>query len=202
MGVSDIIVIPFYKKKISPIQFPVALLGFTNNNVFKGDLYDRNIGNWEINSEWKLPKLYNTIICTRCAYFAKDPKDFIARCYNSLQPNGILYVDWGLGDHWRFKNYKVGWVKDGEQEYAYGNNNYLWSCIFSEKFTENPHYQQFEKEIKRYGYSDLKKSIMEEVPSVLSEAEVLSVFGNINFDLLCIREPYLQLYILMSSKKD
>ena len=83
----------------------VALLGFTNQDYFFGDLYDLQLGNWDINSEWSLPKKYDTIICTRCAYFAKDPKDFIKRCYNNLKKNGTLYVDWALGDHWRFDNY-------------------------------------------------------------------------------------------------
>ena len=125
MGASDPIVIPFYKKHIVNICPPVALLGFTNNNLFDGDLYDRSLGNWDINSEWKLNKKYSTIICTRCAYFSKEPKTFIEKCYNGLDKDGILYVDWGLGDHWRFKNFKVGWVKNGEQEYAYDNNNFL-----------------------------------------------------------------------------
>ena len=35
------------------------------------------MGNWDINTDWELKKKYNTIICTRCAYFAKNPEDFI-----------------------------------------------------------------------------------------------------------------------------
>lgn len=133
MGNNDKIVIPFYKEHIYPTG-SVALLGFSNNTMFRGDLYDLSLKNWEINSEWILSKKYDTIICLRCAYFAKDPKSFVARCHDHLNKNGTLYVDWGLGDHWRFKNFKVGWIKNGEHEYAYAKDNFLWSCIWSEKF--------------------------------------------------------------------
>jgi len=105
--------------------------------MFNGDLYDLSLGNWEINSEWKLPRKYDTIICTRCAYFAKDPDDFIKQCYDNLNENGLLYVDWGLGDHWRFAEFKVGWVKGGEQEYAFGDDNYLWSMVWDDTFLKN-----------------------------------------------------------------
>ena len=128
MGKSDPYLNNFYKQ-IKP-KGETALLGFQNNELFNGELYDLSLKNWNINSKWKLPKLYDTIICTRCAYFSRDPEDFIKRCYDHLKPNGLLYVDWGLGDHWRFKSYKIGWVKDNEHEYAYEDNNFLFDLKF------------------------------------------------------------------------
>lgn len=120
MGKSDEYLYQFYSQKITPnIKGDVALLGFTNNNWFQGDLYDPQLGNWEINSEWKLKKKYDTIICLRCPYFSKYPEDFIARCYSYMNNGGHIFAEWGLGDHWRFKDFKVGWIKDNKQEYAY-----------------------------------------------------------------------------------
>jgi len=152
MGVSNAIVVPFYKEHIEP-KGNVALLGSQDNNIFDGDLYDLSLGNWEINSQWDLPKKYDTIICTRCAYFAKDPDSFIIRCHNHLNENGKLYVDWGVGDHWRFPEFKVGWIKNNKQEYAYTSTNFLWSMIWGEDFIENKECHKFAEEIKKYGYS-------------------------------------------------
>ena len=123
MGRTNFILDAVYKDKF-PIKGPIALLGFKDNRISSGDLYDLELGNWNINSDWKLPKKYNSIISTRCPYFAKNPKDFIKRCYDNLEDNGEIFLDWGLGDHWRFENYKVGWVKDGEHEFAYKNDNF------------------------------------------------------------------------------
>ena len=117
MGRSDPYIYSFYKGNIAP-RGKTALLGFTDNTFFDGDLYDLQLKNWDINSSWQLHEKYDTIISLRCPYFAKDPQEFIRRCYNSLNDGGVLYADWGLGDHWRFKQYKVGWVKDGEQEHG------------------------------------------------------------------------------------
>ena len=107
MGRSDPHVLTFYNKTVKP-KGSIALLGFSNNNFYNGDLYDLSLDNWNINSEWILKKKYDTIICTRCAYFAEDPWDFIERCHEHLNKDGVLYVDWGLGDHWRFEGVR-GW---------------------------------------------------------------------------------------------
>ena len=98
-----------------------------------------SLDNWDINSDWLLPEKYDLIICTRCAYFSKDPADFIQKCKSILKPMGWLFVDWGLGDHWRFKNYKVGWLKDREHEYAAYNNfkSYVMSAVWNDKWEEN-----------------------------------------------------------------
>jgi SAM-dependent methyltransferase len=114
MGRSNPIYFPWAQSLIKP-KGKVALLGFTDEMYFQGDLYDLSLNNWEINSEWRLTQKYDTIICTRCAYFAKDPWDFIELCHEHLKPKGKLFVDWGIGDHWRFPDFKVGWVKNNEQ---------------------------------------------------------------------------------------
>ena len=89
MGRSDPHVLHFYNKTIKP-KGSTALLGFSNNNFYDGDSYDLSLDNWNINSEWILSKKYDTIICTRCAYFAEDPWDFIERCYDHLNINHSL----------------------------------------------------------------------------------------------------------------
>ena len=199
MGITNPIVFPFYKEKIKP-QGEVALLGFSNNDLFDGDLYDRSIGNWDINSDWTLCCRYDTIICTRCAYFAKNPLDFVQRCHNSLNDKGRLFVDWGLGDHWRFKEYKVGWIKNGEQEYAYGRENYLWSCVWDDSFLENKQCLDFAKAIKSKGYGNLKEAVMEEVPVVVPLESIQKYFTS-SVHFLTIEYPYLMMYILVCGEK-
>jgi len=200
MGKSDKYIIPFYKEKISQTDSPIALLGFSNNDMFDGDLYGLSLGNWNINSEWELDKKYNTIICTRCAYFAKDPEDFITRCYNSLGENGLLYVDWGLGDHWRYKDFKVGWLKGEEHEGHYFDGNFLWSTVWDDSFLEDGECKRFSKAIKKYGYEDLKASVKKEVPYMLTLNFVKKYF-DVRYDILTIEEPYLQMYILLSCRR-
>jgi len=201
MGVSNAIVVPFYKKHMIDIKGDIALLGSSNNDMFDGDLYDLSLGNWEINSEWMLPKKYDTIICTRCAYFAQKPYNFIERCHNSLNDNGRLYVDWGIGDHWRFTKFKVGWNKNGEQEYAYSRTNFLWSMVWNDDFLKDKECIRFEKEIEKYGYSSLKDAIYLEVPSILDTYHIDKYFKEVKYNILTIVSPYLQMYVLVSGVK-
>jgi hypothetical protein len=200
MGGSNHIVFPFYTEHIR-CKDPVALLGFADNSVFQGDLYDRKLENWDINAAWKLNRKYKTIICTRCAYFAKDPKDFMTRCFDNMEDNGNLYVDWGIGDHWRFESFKVGWVKNGEHEHAFGKENYLWSMVWDDSFMENEQCRIFQKAIEKYGYLDLKKAVYDEVPSVLEMEWIRKHFGSVEYNILTITEPYLQMYALISARK-
>ena len=200
MGKTNSILFPWYKRLIKP-KGDVALLGFDDNELFDGDLYDLSLGNWEINSKWNLNKKYDTIICTRCAYFSKDPEDFILRCYDSLNPNGKLYVDWGLGDHWRFVNYKIGWTKGEEHEYAYDKENFLWSCVWDDSFLDNHQFQVFQELVLKFGYTDVKKSIFEEVPVVL-ELKPISKYFDIKYDILSVWKDFPQLYIFISGEKN
>ena len=188
MGMSDPIL---YEKLYYPNIIPegeVALLGFTNNQRFKGDLYDLQLGNWNINSDWKLEKKYDTIICLRTAYFAKDPVNFIKKCYESLNDGGMLHVDWGLGDHWRYENYKIGWLKDGEQEQAYEEGNYLWSTVWdNEKIGNNEEFLVFKDICKEYGYDKINKELIyKEVPNILTYQDIekhFSIIEQQSFDL-------------------
>jgi len=202
MGNTDKIIIPFYKSHIKP-EAPTALLGFTNNNMFEGDLYDVGLGNWDINT-WEepycLPKKYKTIICTRCAYFAMTPECFLGFCHNSLEEGGMLYVDWGLGDHWRFDNFKVGWQKDGESEYGGKPEYRLYSAIWDESFLDHPQCKIFIEAIKEHGYDDLKKAICDEVFAVCTLDYIRESF-EVDYDILTTTKPYLQMYILLKLRK-
>lgn len=199
MGKSDGLIKPFYNKHIKP-SGETALLGFTNNSWYKGDLYDKALGNWEINSEWKLDKQYDTIICTRCAYFAKDALEFIERCCSNLKDGGRFYIDWGLGDHFRFKKFKVGFKKNGEHEYCYGDTNFEWSTIWSQDLEQDPQVKLFKKRIAKYGYHGaLSVHIDLEVPNVLDLATLKmdhSVYT------LALWEDMPQLYILLEGIKN
>jgi len=150
--------------------------------------------------EWALDKPYQTIICTRCAYFSRDPLSFVKRCHNNLGPEGVLYVDWGLGDHWRFKDFKVGWIKNEEHEYAYGEGNRLWSAMWNNDFLKNDSVKSFSEEIKCLGYDDIEKAIRSEVPFVLDPADLDDLFAwDVQF--LFLRKPYVQLYLLLRGIK-
>jgi len=166
MGRSDPVVFQFYRQNITPVG-SVALLGFTDANLFEGDLYDLQLNNWDINSDWKLDKKYDTIISLRCPYFSKNPQVFVDKCYEHLNDGGFLYMDWGLGDHWRFEDYKVGWKKNGEQEYAYGDSNFLWSTAWGDEFLDDDQYRLFCQRVEKFGYTDVKSAIFKEVPSIL-----------------------------------
>ena len=200
MGRSDPVISRFYKNYIRP-EGDTALLGYMNNDWFEGDLYDRQLNNWDINSDWQLNKKYDSIVSTRCAYFAKDPEQFVRKCYEHLNDAGTLYVDWGLGDHWRFENYKIGWIKDGEQEYAYGPKNYLWSTVWDDSFLRNGQFSIFSHRVKRFGYEDVKEAIYREVPNVL-ELDSINRYFEISYNMLALWDDSPQLYILIQGKKN
>ena len=199
MGRSDPIMKEFYGKFINQ-KGATALLGFVNNDWFYGDLYDRKLKNWDINSDWKLNHKYDTIISLRCPYFARDPEDFIKRCYENLNPVGLLYVDWGLGDHWRFDNYKIGWIKDGEQEHAYGKDNFLWSGVWHDQFVSDENFMLFSDRVKRFGYADVKSAIHEEVPKIL-DLKFVDKYFEMGYINLTLWEDRPQLYTLLVGKK-
>ena len=179
MGRSDPHIFNFYNQNIKP-SGSTALLGFTNNKWFDGDLYDLQLGNWNINSEWELSKKYDTIIC--------------------LNDGGKLYVDWGLGDHWRFKDYKIGWVKNKKQEYSYHEDNYLWSTVWDDSFINNPEYNKFEQRVSKFNYTDVKKAIHKEVPS-LCQIKSIKKYFNLSYNMLALWNDMPQLYILISGEK-
>lgn len=185
MGKSDPYVFSAYYDVLAeaglnlPILYSAAFLGFQGDNAFthvlgegKRDFYDLALDNWEINSDWKLKQKYELIVCTRCAYFSNDPDAFLRKCYDHLEPRGYLLVDWGLGDHWRFEKYKVGWIRDGEHEWAYKEDNKLHSCFWNPRFEELPDVKSFQLSATTAGgYVDrnITDIIQDEVPNVISE---------------------------------
>lgn len=199
MGKTNQYIIPWYKKHIQTLG-DVGLLGFSNNNLFEGDLYDLSIKNWDINNAWTLKQKYDTLICTRCAYFSKDPSYFISRCWDHLNDGGKLYVDWGLGDHWRFSDYKIGWKKNGEQEYAYKKNNFLWSTVWDEELLTDSEFKLFSERVSKFGYKNLKNAILEEVPHIITFDEIKKFF-KISYNTISLWEDLPQFYILLSLTK-
>ena len=208
MGKSDGFLFPVYRQLISrnivfePKIENTAVLGATVNNYtdLSSDLYDIKLNNWEINSDWKLPKKYDAIISTRCPYFAKDPEDFIKRCHHNLNKDGRIFVDWGLGDHWRYENYKIGWVKDGEHEWCYSPDNFLWSTVWDDEFLDHYAYKKFCKDVEKYGYYDVKKAIFDEVPSII-KLKTIKKYFKVSYNLKTLWSDSPQLYIMISGVK-
>ena len=210
MGKSDLIIFEEYRSILDEIKDPfdsVAFLGFSQENSFTNSIsakskrfYDIALKNWEINSDWNLDQKYDLIISTRCPYFSKNPQNFIKKCLSHTNDNGYVLLDWGLGDHWRFSQYKVGWKKNGEQEYAYHPQNYLYSCFWNDSLLKDEEVQKFWNAIKsnhNFGYNknqNLLEIIKEEVPVL------------INYPVYRIKTKFLwpespQLYIITLIKK-
>jgi len=202
VGKSDPYVFGFYKSLLPDCFYEsVALLGSQKDNSFTAsikcqekDFYDLGLDNWNINDEnWKINKKYDLVVSTRCPYFSKDPKLFIEKCLSILKPGGTALLDWGLGDHWRFDNYKIGWVKDGEHEYAYEEDNFLWSTIWHDSFTQHPEYQDFQNNIKKLGYENVETAMREEVPAILDLKDLANI--NLRANILSLWPESPQLYI-------
>lgn len=183
MGKSDPIILEEYARFLeSEISLcnSVAFLGFNQENSFTLSVkasvrhfYDAQLNNWDINDNWSLKQNYDLIVCTRCAYFSKEPLRFIEKCKQHLNNAGIAMIDWGLGDHWRFNNYKVGWLRNGEHEFAYKQENFLYSCFWNENLRKDINVELFWNHIltnKKFGYTlnnNLEEVIREEVPSLV-----------------------------------
>ena len=109
-------------------------------------------------------------------------------------------VDWGLGDHWRFENYKIGWIKDGEQEHAYKEDNFLWSAIWDDSFFEDYQFELFSRRVKKFGYDDVKKAIFDEVPKVMDLSYIKEYF-TASHTMMSLWDDGPQLYILVGGIK-
>ena len=92
-----------------------------------------------------------------------------------LKPGGKILIDWGLGDHWRFKDFSIGWKHHGYQEFAYDEKNYLWSCYFSKNLKKNHHYLLFEQYCKRFGYERVDSAIRDEVEVMLTDEKIIQL---------------------------
>jgi SAM-dependent methyltransferase len=207
MGKSNPIVFNFYLKNLNTFYYKdVALFGQDKDNEFtklikseNKDFFDLSLGNWNINNyPYKHDKKYDLVLCTRCAYFSKNPEKTLNEFYNILNPGGTIFIDWGLGDHWRFNNYKIGWLKNSEHEYAYCKDNFLWSTVWHDSLLGNSEYKLFEKWTKSFNYLNVKQAIFDEVPSVLD----ITKFDNVEIDVKALWPNSPQLYILCKFKKD
>lgn len=183
MGKSDPIIFSEYLKVLNEDNHDinsVAFLGFDKENLFTKSIksstrhfYDLNLKNWNINDDWSLKQQYDLIVCTRCPYFSKDPYTFVKKCLENTNNKGHILLDWGLGDHWRFKNYKVGWIRNGEHEFAYYPDNFLYSCYWNDDLSKDKNVSLFWDEIKTnptYGYNikdNLNDIIKKEVPCIV-----------------------------------
>ena len=232
MGKSDPMVYDIYYKSLNDIcggnlaniEFKnIGFFGQAKDNDFTAKIksenrkfYDLTLKNWNINSfPYNIEEKFDLIVCTRCAYFCKDPKKLFAEFNEVLLPGGKILIDWGLGDHWRFENYKVGWVKDKEQEWAYEEGNYLWSTVWHKIFENDPNVLLFKELIENHGYNveklsnvnpenTLQKIIEKEVPSVmmLNELNESQVFKNINCCITTLWADSPQLYIVLVVTKE
>lgn len=183
MGKSDPLIFAEYSKILEgELNFcnSIAFLGFNQENYWTSSIpgeirhfYDIQLNNWNINDDWSLQQNYDLIICTRCAYFSKNPRTFIEKCKLHLTENGKALIDWGLGDHWRFKNYKVGWERGGEREFAYKPDNFLYSCYWDDQLAQDITVKEFWKHVsnnKNFGYAiedEISEVVKKEVPQLV-----------------------------------
>ena len=198
MGRSDPLVFRWYAEKIKiPPGSRVLFLGQPAHNSFtatfssRPEFRDITLGNWNIRDGVKVDERFDAIVCTRCAYFSDDPGKFLDDCKKAAKS---VYVDWGLGDHWRFSKYRVGWRDDHEHEYAEycGRRNFLYSTVWRDDFEQSAEVASFESLIGRKGYSSLRAAVFNEVPVVHG----LGPEWNCDFLPLWPDSP--QLYILTS----
>jgi len=178
MGKSDPHIFRFYSQQLESQEFKSSgFFGQPGENNFSRwivsqdkNFYDLSLSNWKINSfPYQVNKKFDLIVCTRCAYFSKYPQKLIKEFSNMLTPNGKILIDWGIGDHWRFKNYKIGWVKEGEHEWCYHEDNFLWSGYMSKKMTNCDDYKKFEKACQKFGYENVEKAFQHEIPCKIDE---------------------------------
>ena len=101
----------------------------------------------------------------------------------------------------RFKNYKIGWIKNGEQEYAYKDDNFLWSTVWDESFIDDEQFKTFSKRVQKYNCKNVKEAIFNEVPSIIS-VSFIEKFFTIKYNMLTLWEDLPQLYILLSGIKN
>jgi len=188
VGKSDPYVFSWYKKKLPKIDAKnIAILGSTTESFVRDvyhdakiDLFDIQFKNWNINDEsWNINKnVYDVVVCTRCAYFSKEPKEFIRKCKELLKDHGVLFLDWGLGDHWRFEKFKVGWIIDSEHEYAqYGDiKSFVFSSVWNDDWEDDVEVLLFKENIKKFGYDEnISKILEKEVPSLYNINEKCEV---------------------------
>ena len=198
-----------YHIKNSPIT-SICFLGQTRENNFTKnikslhrDFYDVSLDNWNINNlPYCFNRKYDLIICTRCPYFSNRPKDFIDELSNHLLPEGKIFIDWGLGDHFRHNNFKIGFKNDIEHESAYFEENLLSSVFWDDKILETPAAKYFMENCKKFGYEkNLKQIVEKEVPNILTRKDAEEKYENIQINVFSLWEDRPQLYIVTQMTK-
>ena len=207
MGKSDPIVLPWYEARMkSAAGKRVAFLAQPGHNQLSRSLMpteshflDLSLKNWDINQTrpWDIPEV-DAIVCTRGAYFSERPSEFLERCLETVVPGGHVFVDWGLGDHWRFSRFRVGWRDETEHEHAVvgGFKSYLYSAVWNDILEDHPQVLRFKEWISPHGYmGPLGPYVTNEVPSVLQ------VSCDTLVDCLAIWPERPQLYILTAFQR-
>lgn len=182
----------------------VLFLGQPSHNKFTHSLgcnatfLDLSLGNWEINTGPWPEGGYDAVVCTRSAYFSQEPEEFVSRCMAALVTGGVLYADWGLGDHWRFPKFLVGWRDAEVHEFAQvgDHKSFLQSCVWSDKIEVHPSSLLFKQRIQKHGYGGpLLDHVKREVPRVMHVEDSQVV------DCLALWDDLPQLYILTRFRK-
>ncbi|MEK8023205.1 MAG: methyltransferase domain-containing protein [Candidatus Hydrogenedentota bacterium] len=153
MGISDPIVFPVFRRFIGSSMWwlprprhrcRVGFFGFPEKNEIcryverrygvEGELFDVQLGNWDINGDpWPRGK-FDVIFCFRTACFAKDPARLLHSFHEILNDAGRLFIDWSLGsihfprdgDDWTF-----GWEFRGRRCYGdYGGTRHFLHSNF------------------------------------------------------------------------
>ena len=117
-----------------------------------------------------------------------------------LNDDGFAMIDWGLGDHWRYKKFKIGWVRGGEHEEAYRSGNKLWSCLWHHGFSNEPEVQKFLDNVRKHGYASITDAVLDEVPSILV-LDDLKIFSGRAIYFKTLYEDRPQLTILVCLDK-
>ena len=211
MGKTNSKIFPIYKQKALELGITeedhVAAFGCTEQPTWLDnhcDLYDEQLGNWEINSLFPQGESkYDAVVCTRVAYFAKDPLKLIGQFHRLLKPGGRLLIDWGLGDHWRYNDFHIGWNhKTGMMEEAYGNK--LHSAIWTPTLDDDPQVKAFRHDCEKLGYdSDNEIGMYDilnaEVDCVRDVSEFLPMLSDCTLSAHAFWPDAPQLYMIMSA---
>ena len=72
--------------------------------------------------------------------------------------------------------------------------------MWDDSFVNHPQFKLFEKRTEKFGYSDVKKAIQDEIPSIL-EFNKMAKYFNISYDMVALWDDMPQLYILIIAEK-
>lgn len=184
MGISNNIVF-LKQREFTVLIGKIAFLGFDKKpNHFDTknyDCYDIQLDNFDINSEWSLKGYYDTIVCYRTLLFCKNNTYFFKKCYEHLNLNGELFIDYAYGavsdNFFRQIGPCVGFYKNDIQQYCtYKTNvgeNIYSDCLTSywnDDLIKDINLINFHKKLKEYGYTnEFKKHLYDEIPIVVTD---------------------------------